>query len=93
MGKLLIFAGVILVVLLALALWGYLLQTRADAKKQGLGGAKKRMKALESENVKATKALTEIREIATSSETVTGDPLWSMVIDKIDEALNEEKDA
>jgi len=93
MGKLLIFAGVILVVLCLLALWGYLLQTRADAKKQGLTGSKQRIKTLEADKAQRTKALEEIREIATSSEAVSGDPLWSMVIDKVDAALEQEKDA
>jgi hypothetical protein len=91
MGRLLIFAGVILVLVIVLGLWGYFLQNRQDEHRMGLKGSKKHIKELETDSARQTAALKEIREIATSSEIVSGDPLWSMVIDKVDMALNTEK--
>ena len=90
MGRLLIF--VLIVILLVLAVGGivYLLQNRQEAFKRGLGGSKKRLAELESTSHRQTDALKEIRDIATSSEIVSGDPLWSMVVDKVDQALERE---
>ena len=91
MGKLLIFAGVIIAVVIILGLWGYFLQNRQTAKRMGLKGSKKRMERLELENESYRGTLTEIREIAESSEVTSGDPLWSFVRDKADTALATEK--
>jgi hypothetical protein len=89
MGKLLIFAGVIIAVVIILGLWGYLLQNRSEAKKMGLKGSKKRMELLELQKEEYATVLREIREIAESSEVTSGDPLWSFVRDKADAALAE----
>lgn len=90
MGKLLIFVAIIAVVVIVLGIWGYFLQARSDAHKMGLTGSKKRIKELEAGSTRQTAALKEIRDIATSSEIVSGDPLWSMVVDKVDQALERE---
>jgi hypothetical protein len=92
MGKLLIFIALFLLVAMILIGVGYLVQTRADASKRGLTGSKRRIKELESGSARQTAALKEIRDIATSSEIVSGDPLWSMVVDKVDQALEREDD-
>jgi hypothetical protein len=91
MGRLLIFVGIILVLVIVLGLWGYFLQNRQDEHRMGLKGSKKLIKELDADRDKRGKALEEIREIASSSETVSGDPLWSLVIDKVDMAMNTEK--
>ena len=90
MGRLLIF--VLIVILLVLAVGGivYLFQNRQEAFKRGLGGSKKRLAELESTADRQTDALKEIRDIATSSEITSGDPLWSLVVDKVDQALERE---
>jgi hypothetical protein len=90
MGKLMVFLALVVLIAIVLGLLGYFLQSRSDAAKRGLTGSRKRIRALESGTARHVKALEEIREIATSSEIVSGDPLWSMVIDKVDLALEEE---
>jgi hypothetical protein len=92
MGKLLIFVGIMVVAIILLALWGYFLQTRENANKAGIAGRKKTVRDLQRSNMERFQALTEIRDIATSSSVVTGDPLWSMVIDKVDAVLNKEEE-
>jgi FtsZ-interacting cell division protein ZipA len=89
-GKLLIFVGIIAIVIILLGLWGYFLKTRENANKAGLTDHKKHIRDLERMNLERFRALEEIRDIATSSEAVSGDPLWSMVIDKVDAVLNKE---
>jgi FtsZ-interacting cell division protein ZipA len=92
MGRLLIFVGVLAVLGIVLGLWYYALQRKSNEHKMGLTRPKQRIRELEADRAKRGKALKEIREIASSSETVSGDPLWSMVIDKVDMALDTEKD-
>jgi hypothetical protein len=90
MGKLLIFVSIILVTVILLGLWGYFLQTRQTANTMGLKGSKKQIATLQAGNTRYVNALKEIREIAEASEVTQGDPLWSMIVTKIDEALLKE---
>jgi hypothetical protein len=92
MGRLLIFIALFLLVAMVLIGVGYFAQHRADASKLGLRGSRRRIAELESSRTRQTAALKEIRDIATSSEIVSGDPLWSMVVDKVDQALEREDD-
>lgn len=91
MGRLLIFAAVILVVFGVLALWGLFLKNRENAAKAGLKGSKQHIKELEASDSAKTTALREIREIALSNEAVMGDPTWSLIVNKADEVLEQEK--
>jgi hypothetical protein len=91
MGRLLIFLGPIAVLGIALGLWYYLLQRKSNEHRMGLTGSKKLIRELDADRDKRGKALLEIQEIAKSSEAVGGDPLWSLVLDKIDTAMNTEK--
>ena len=90
MGRLLIFVLIVIVLVLAVGGIVYLFQNRQEAFKRGLGGSKKRLAELESTADRQTDALKEIRDIATSSEITSGDPLWSLVVDKVDQALERE---
>jgi len=90
MGKLLIFAAIIVAVVIVLGVWGYFLENRQAAHRMGLKGAKKRIAALEARDARYVEALKEIRDIAESSEVVQGDPLWSVIVTKADEVLTEE---
>jgi hypothetical protein len=91
MGRLLIFVGVLAVLGIVMGLWYYALQRKSNEHKMGLTGSKKRIRELDADRDKRGFALLEIQEIAKSSEAVGGDPLWSLVLDKIDTAMNTEK--
>jgi len=90
MGRLLIFLALVVLIFIIIGGIGYVLQNRQDAHKLGLTGSKRRLRELESTSHRQTDALKEIRDIATSSEVTSGDPLWSLVIDKVDQALERE---
>jgi len=90
MGKLLLFVGIIIAVVIVLGIWGFFLENRQTAHKMGLKGSKKKIAALEARDTRHVAALEEIRDIASSGEVVQGDPLWSLIASKADEALAEE---
>jgi hypothetical protein len=92
MGKLLIFAGIVLLVVLILGAWGLFLENRKTANTMGLKGSKKRLAALETAEKRHVDALKEIRDIATTSELIDGNAMFSLIVDKADAALQDNTD-
>lgn len=89
MGKLLVLLVVLTLMTLLVALITNALSRRQDRTATRIRGSKKRMAALEATRTRHVAALKEIRDLANSSEAMGGDPLWSLVADKIDVALND----
>lgn len=92
MGKMLIFAAIVLAVVLVLGAWGLFLENRKTANTMGLKGSKKRLAALETAEKRHIDALNEIRDIATTSELLDGNAMFSLIIDKADAALQDKTD-
>jgi hypothetical protein len=92
MGKMLIFAAIVLFVVLVLGAWGLFLENRKTANTMGLKGSKKRLAALETAEKRHVDALKEIRDIATTSELIDGNAMFSLIVDKADRALQDQTD-
>jgi hypothetical protein len=92
MGKVLIFAAIALAVVFVLGAWGLFLENRKDANMMGLKGSKKRLARLEAATKRHVDALEEIREIAHTSEVLDPHPMWSLIVDKADAALQDKTD-
>lgn len=90
MGRLLIFVIIVVLMVMAVGLIVSLLQNRQTAFKAGLGGSKRKLRELETTSRRQTDALKEIRDIASSSEVTNSDPLWSLIVDKVDQVLERE---
>ena len=92
MGKMLIFAAIVIVIVVVLGLYGLFLENRKEAATMGMRGSKKRLRQLESERTRYVDALTEIREIAQTSEALDGNAMFSLIIDKADMALQDKNE-
>jgi len=94
MGRLIVFGGILVVVLLVLGLWGLFLANRKERATRGLDNAEDRIKALETSTTTHVAALAEIRDVAKAEIDLadgTGDGMWQIVREMAEEALKEEK--
>lgn len=89
MIKLVLIAGMLLIAVVLLGFWYDARKRSSREHRAGLRGSKKRIAELETTASKQERCLREIQDIVTSSGVVTGDPLWEMVAQKIDEVLVE----
>jgi hypothetical protein len=92
MGRVLIFAAIVIAVVFVLGAWGLFLENRKTARTLGLQGSKKRLARLEAAQKRHVDALEEIRQIATTSEVLDGNAMFSLIIDKADAALQDKTD-
>lgn len=89
MGRLVILIAVIVIATIALVGFVALLQRWRASDAAGMSNSKRRIRKLEASDARKDRALRDIRLLAQDSERY-GDPMWSMVVDKVDAALAEE---
>jgi membrane protein implicated in regulation of membrane protease activity len=92
MGRLIILIALVaVIVVLAMAAARYMRRSD-ETHDRGLDGSEKRIRELGSTVSRQETVLREIQEIATSSGVATGDPLWEVVAQKVEEVLDDRKD-
>jgi len=96
MGKLLIFAAIILVVLVLLGLVGLFLSNRKERANRGLAESENQIKALEASKTRQATALEEIRDLAGTEITLGDDAgndtaMWRVVQGLTVKALKDEE--
>jgi FtsZ-interacting cell division protein ZipA len=93
MGRLLIFVGIIVIAAIILGVLWLALSNQEQRAKMGLQSSKKRMVALQTQADIYRGTLEEIQSIAdTSVVTGSGDPMWDLVLGKINDVLHNDND-